>query len=111
MVGQRPRLLRGRHRPAGRASLRGDVSWQSGVFFSPFNTAIEAQRAYALIHLRAGFEPRSRRWEVAVYVRNVGNREYLTSATATNVGFPAFTGRPGEPRHWGVQFTMRRRHS
>ena len=95
---------------AGTASLRGDVSWQSGVFFSPFNTAIEAQRAYTLIHLRAGFEPRSRRWEVAVYVRNVGNREYLTSATATNVGFPAFTGRPGEPRHWGVQFTLRRRH-
>ena len=93
---------------AGRASLRGDVSWQSGVFFSPFNTAIEAQRAYALIHLRVGFEPRSRWWEVAVYVRNVGNREYLTAATATNVGFPAFTGRPGEPRHWGVQFTLRR---
>ena len=93
---------------AGTASLRGDVSWQSGVFFSPFNTAIEAQRAYALVHLRAGFEPRSRRWEVAVYVRNVGNREYLTGATAPNVGFPAFTGRPGEPRHWGVQFTLRR---
>jgi iron complex outermembrane recepter protein len=93
---------------AGTASLRGDLSWQSSVFFSPFNTAIEAQRAYALIHLRAGFEPRSRWWEVAVYVRNVGNREYLTGATATNVGFPAFTGRPGEPRHWGVQFTLRR---
>jgi iron complex outermembrane receptor protein len=91
----------------GTASLRGDVSWQSAVFFSPFNTAIEAQRAYALVHLRAGFEPRSRRWEVAVYVRNVGNREYLTGATATNVGFPAFNGRPGEPRHWGLQFTLR----
>jgi iron complex outermembrane receptor protein len=93
---------------AGTASLRGDVSWQSEVFFSPFNTAIEAQRAYALIQLRAGFEPRSRRWEMAVYMRNVGNREYLTGATATNVGFPAFTGRPGEPRHWGLQFTLRR---
>ena len=88
--------------------MRGDVSWQSRVFFSPFNDAIETQRAYALVHLRAGFEPRNRRWEVAVYVRNVGNREYLTNATATNVGFPAFNGRPGEPRHWGTQFTLRR---
>ena len=93
---------------SGTASLRGDVSWQSGVFFSPFNTVIEAQRAHALVHLRAGFEPRSRRWETAVYVRNVGNREYLTGATATNVGFPAFTGRPGEPRQWGLQLTLRR---
>jgi iron complex outermembrane recepter protein len=93
---------------AGTASLRGDVSWQSGVFFSPFNSPVEAQRAYGLVHLRAGFEPRSRRWEVSVYVRNIGKREYLTGATATNVGFPAFTGRPGEPRHWGLQFTLRR---
>jgi iron complex outermembrane receptor protein len=93
---------------AGTASLRGDVSWQSGVFFSPFNSPIEAQRAYGLVHLRAGFEPRSRRFEVAVYVRNVGRREYLTGATATNVGFPAFTGRPGEPRQWGLQFTLHR---
>ena len=29
---------------AGTASLRGDVSWQGRVFFSPFNTAIETQR-------------------------------------------------------------------
>lgn len=49
-----------------------------------------------------------RRWEMAVYVRNVGNREYLTGATAMKVGFPAFTGRPGEPRQWGTQFTLRR---
>jgi hypothetical protein len=61
-----------------------------------------------LLQLRAGFESRSRRWEVAVYARNVGNREYLTGATATNAGFPAFTGRPGEARQWGTQLTLRR---
>ncbi len=93
---------------AGTASLRGDASWQSQVFFSPFNTGIESQRGYGLLQLRAGFEPRSRRWEVAVYARNLGNREYLTGATATNPGFPAFTGRPGEPRQWGAQLTLRR---
>ena len=62
----------------GTASVRGDVSWQSRVFFTPVNDAIERQRAYGLVHLRAGFEPRSRRWEIAVYVRNAGNREYIT---------------------------------
>lgn len=89
----------------GTASVRGDVSWQSRVFFTPVNDAIETQAAYGLVHLRAGFEPRSRRWEMAVYVRNVGNRGYITGTA--NVPLPAFTGRPGEPRHWGAQFTLR----
>ena len=91
---------------AGTASVRGDVSWQSRVFFTPVNDAIETQRAYGLLHLRAGFEPQSRRWEIAVYVRNLGNQEYITGTA--NVPIPAITGRPGEPRHWGTQFTLRR---
>jgi iron complex outermembrane recepter protein len=91
---------------AGTASVRADVSWQSRVFFTPSNDAIETQRAYGLVHLRAGFEPPNRRWEMAVYVRNVRNREYITGTA--NVPLPAFTGRPGEPRQWGTQFTVRR---
>ena len=91
---------------AGTASVRSDVSWQSRVFFTPVNDAIETQRAYGLLHLRAGFEPQNRRWEIAVYVRNLGNQEYITGTA--NVPLPAFTGRPGEPRHWGTQFTLRR---
>jgi iron complex outermembrane recepter protein len=92
----------------GTTSLRGDVSWQSRAFFTPFNTSIETQPAYGLVHVRAGFESRSHRWEVAIYARNVGNQEYITGATAPNVGFPASSGRPGEPRQWGTQFTVRR---
>jgi iron complex outermembrane receptor protein len=91
----------------GTFSVRGDVSWQSRVFFTPFNETVDSQEAYGLVHLRGGFEPRSRRWELAVYVRNVGEREYITG-TATNVTLPAFNGRPGEPRHWGTQLTLRR---
>jgi iron complex outermembrane receptor protein len=91
----------------GTASVRGDVSWQSRVFFSPFNDAIESQPAYALVHLRAGFEPRNRRWELAVYARNLRNREYVTGI-ANAVQLPAIIGRPGEPRQWGTQLTIRR---
>jgi iron complex outermembrane receptor protein len=90
---------------SGTASLRGDVSWQSRVFFTPANDVIETQRAYPLVHLRAGFESRNRRWEIAVHVRNVTNREYITGTA--NVAPTAFTGRPGEPRHWWTQFTIR----
>jgi iron complex outermembrane receptor protein len=90
---------------AGTASVRGDVSWQSRVFFTPVNDAIETQSAYGLLHLRAGFEPRSRRWQMAVYARNLGKQEHITGTA--NVPLPAFTGRPGEPRHWGAQLTIR----
>ena len=91
--------------PAGTASVGGDLSWQSRVFFTPANDAIETQRAYGLLHLRAGFEPRNRHWEIAVYVRNLGNQGHHRSRH--NVPIPAITGRPGEPRHWGTQFTIR----
>jgi iron complex outermembrane recepter protein len=91
---------------AGTASVRGDLSWQGRVFFTPENTAIEAQRAYGLVHMRGGFEPRNRRWEIAVYVRNARNSEYVGGVAG--VIPTAFTARPGEPRRWGTQFTIRR---
>ena len=86
--------------------MRGDLAWQSRVFFTPVNDAIETQSAYGLLHLRAGFEPQNRRWEIAVYVRNLGSQGYITGTA--NVPPPAYTSRPGEPRHWGTQFTLRR---
>ena len=95
--------------PADRGTvfIRGDVSWQSLAFFTPFNTALQSQPGYALVHARASFVPRSRRWEASAYVRNLGRQEYVT-ATWEATGRVAISGRPGEPRHWGVQFTIRR---
>jgi outer membrane receptor protein involved in Fe transport len=58
------------------------------------------------VHLRAGFERRNRRWEIALYMRNVGNTDYITGTA--NVPLSAFTARPGVPRQWGTQFTVRR---
>jgi iron complex outermembrane recepter protein len=91
----------------GTVSMRGDVSWQSRVFFSPSNVAVQSQSPYALAHARATFVPRSRRWEASVYVRNLGRQEYVT-ATWEATANVAISGRPGEPRHWGTQFTIRR---
>ena len=90
---------------AGTASVRGDAMWQSRVFFTPFNNDIEMQKAYGLVHLRAGFEPPHRRWEIAIYARNVRNTEYITGTAGG--ALPAFGGRPGDPRQWGTQFTLR----
>jgi len=90
---------------AGTVSMRGDVSWQSRVFFTPFNDDVETQTAYGLVHVRIGFEPAHHRWEIAVYARNLGNTEYITGTGSTAPA--AIVGRPGEPRQWGTQFTLR----
>ena len=89
----------------GTVSVRADVAWQTRVFFTPFNDDVETQPAYTLAHLRAGFEPQRRRWEIAFHARNVGNRQYITGTA--NVPLPAFTARPGDPRQWWAEFTIR----
>ncbi len=91
---------------AGTASIRADVSAQSRVFFTRLNDDSETERPYGLVNLRAGFEPRGRRWEVAVYARNMGNTAYVTGTSNTPI--PTYSGRPGEPRTWGTQLTLRR---
>jgi iron complex outermembrane receptor protein len=88
-------------------SIRGDVSWQSRVFFTQFNERVHSQPAYALVHARAGFVPRSRKWEVSVFMRNIGRQKHVTATWLATSG-AAISGRPGEPRHWGTQFTIRR---
>ncbi len=91
----------------GTTSLRGDLSWQGRVFYSAFNELVESQGVYGLVHLRAAFEPSSKRWELALYARNLGDQPYVTGINS-GAAFPGYNGRPGEPRHWGTQFTIRR---
>jgi iron complex outermembrane receptor protein len=91
----------------GTVSVRSDVSWQSRVFFTPGNDAVQSQPAYALVHARTMFVPRTRRWEVSVYVQNLGRQEYVTGTWVATRGV-AISGRPGRPRHWGTEFTIRR---
>ena len=68
-------------------------------------TRSRRSEARGLVHLRAGFEPQSPPMGDCRYARNVGNREYITGSA----NFPpnAISGRPGDPRHCGTQFTLR----
>jgi iron complex outermembrane recepter protein len=87
-------------------SLRADSTWQTTVFFTPFNDAIQQQAAYALLGGSAEFRPLYRRWSLAVYARNLTNEHYVTGTFGTAA--PAIGGRPGVPRQIGIQFAVRR---
>jgi iron complex outermembrane receptor protein len=87
-------------------SLRADSTWRSTVYYTPFNDAIQRQRAYGLLNLSAEFGPKLGRWTVGAYARNVTNEDYITGTFSSPP--PAIGGRPGEPRQLGVQFSVRR---
>jgi len=87
-------------------SLRADSTWQTTVFFTPFNDAIQRQAPYVLLGCSAEFRPLHRNWLLAVYARNLTNEQYITGTFGTPA--PAIGGRPGQPRQIGLQLTVRR---
>jgi iron complex outermembrane recepter protein len=93
-------------RSAGRfrtLSLRVGSRWQSTVFFTPFNDAVERQSPYGLLELSAELGPR--RLTVSPYVRNLTNQGYITGSSGSPP--PAIGGRPAEPREWGLRLAVR----
>jgi iron complex outermembrane receptor protein len=93
-------------RSAGRfrtLSLRAGSRWQSTVFFTPFNDAVERQSPYGLLELSAELGPR--RFTVSPYVRNLTNQGYITGSSGSPP--PAIGGRPAEPREWGLRLAVR----
>ena len=91
---------------SGRLSIATDATAQSTVFYTPFNDGIQRQRPYGLLGARVEYGPRHHRWSVDAYARNLTNTDYLTATFGTSQ--VAFGGRPGAPRQFAVDFTVRR---
>jgi iron complex outermembrane receptor protein len=91
---------------AGRLSVSADASGQSTVFYTPFNDDIQRQRPYGLLGSRVEYGPADRRWAIGAYARNLTNTDYITATFGTSQ--VAFGGRPGAPRQFAVDFTVRR---
>jgi iron complex outermembrane receptor protein len=89
---------------AGTVSLRADSRWQTAVFYTPFNDAVQRQSAYGLLDVSAELGPG--RWSVSVLARNLTGEDYITGSTGSPP--PAFGGRPGQPRLVVIQLTLRR---
>jgi iron complex outermembrane receptor protein len=87
-------------------TLRGDSTWRTTVYFTPFNDAVQRQRPYALLDVSAEIGPIHRRWSVAAFAKNLTNEDYITGTFSSPP--PAIGGRPGDPRQAGVQFVIRR---
>jgi iron complex outermembrane receptor protein len=86
-------------------SLQTDATWQTTVFYTPFNSDVERQPSYGLVSVSADYGPLHRRWSLSAYARNLTNKDYITGTFGTPA--PAIGGRPGEPRQIGILVTLR----
>jgi outer membrane receptor protein involved in Fe transport len=80
---------------------------EEGLFLQPlqFN---QYQTGYGVADLRLSYAPNGGHWKVEAFVTNVTDTKFLKDSgnTGLNIGLP--TDIPGEPRFFGVAFTLRR---
>ena len=83
--------------------IRYEYDHQDESFQDPENIKGARKPEYDLQHLRVWYQPASRRWEVAAWVENLADEEYLTH----NFPLPPFgnPGTVGTPRTYGVTGT------
>ena len=80
-----------------------DFSWQDDMFFTIQNAPIFVQDSYWLVDLRFGVRTADQRMELAGWVENLSDKEYLVNifdSTNGNADLRTF----GFPRTAGVSF-------
>lgn len=65
------------------------------------------QGGFGLVNLRVGYRPRHGRWEAAVFVENLLDKEYLLDAGNICGSFGVPTSVRGAPRTFGTRVTVR----
>lgn len=83
------------------------LTYRSRIFFEVPNNPVISQKAMTLVNLRAGIGFADGRIEVAGFVRNLTNKNYLLDAGNTGGAFGIPTFIPAEPRFYGAQVTGR----
>jgi len=86
-------------------TVRADSRWQSTVYFTPFNDAIQRQTPYGLLDISAELAL-NQQWTLGVFSRNITNTDFITGTFSSPP--PAIGGRPGISRQVGVQLAVRR---
>jgi len=83
------------------------VTHRSRIFFEVPNSPLISQEKVTLVNVRAGISFADERYEVAGFIRNAFDEEYLLDAGNTGGAFGIPTFIPAEPRFYGIQVTAR----
>lgn len=92
-------------------------TWQSKVFFDSNNDLPqfqssdkiqdELQKAYGLLNLRVAYQRDEAPWKVEAFVTNALDEDYIKDAGNTGDAFGIATFIAGEPRYYGLGFSMK----
>lgn len=90
-----------------RLFLTPSVTHRSQLFFELPNNPEISQGAVTLLNARGGVSFADERFEIAAFIRNAADEDYLLDAGNTGgaFGYPTFI--PAEPRFYGVELTAR----
>ena len=83
------------------------VTYRSRIFFELPNNPVTSQDAVTLLNARAGVSFANEAFEVAGFIRNATDEDYLLDAGNTGGAFGIPTFIPAEPRLYGIQVTAR----
>lgn len=83
------------------------VTYRSRIFFEVPNNPAISQDAVTLVNARAGVSFAGDRFEIAGFIRNATDEDYLLDAGNTGGAFGIPTFIPAEPRLYGVQLVGR----
>ncbi|WP_421993174.1 TonB-dependent receptor [Qipengyuania sp.] len=83
------------------------ITHRSRIFFEVPNNPLISQGPVTLVNARAGFSFADDRYEIAGFIRNAFDEDYLLDAGNTGGAFGIPTFIPAEPRFFGVQLTAR----
>ncbi len=91
----------------GTFTLQLDWSYQDKVYFDALNNELLSQDSYWLWNGRVAWTSTDDQWELAVWGRNLGDKEYLSYAF--DLSFFGFQEQMlGTPQMFGVELTYRR---
>tara|TARA_R110000751_G_scaffold2018_5_gene8176 strand:- start:109096 stop:111423 length:2328 start_codon:yes stop_codon:yes gene_type:complete len=83
------------------------ITHRSRIYFEVPNSDVTSQGPVTLVNARAGVSFADDRYEIAGFIRNAFDEEYLLDAGNTGGAFGIPTFIPAEPRFFGVQLTAR----
>ena len=83
-----------------------DAAYTGDQYFDTQNTSRIGQDAYWIANARLALRPDDNRWELAVFVKNLTDEEYIVDAfDVSDFGFDELVY--GDPRTYGVSLTYR----
>ncbi len=90
----------------GHAYLQGEFQTRSKMFGEPSDSRFAVIDGYSVVNASLGFRQRGH-WELAVFVRNLFDRNYMQNLTVQAGNSGLIVGTPNDPRTYGLTVRAR----